>query len=121
MVADRVVRRAATHAGRVPAYVRRARPSSSSMRSSWLYLHDAIGAARRAGLDLARAGADRQVGDRRVFGLARAVRDDRRVAGVARHRDGVERFGDRADLIQLDQQRVADAFVDALLRESPGW
>ena len=28
-------------------------------------------------------------------------------------RDGVERFGDRADLIQLHEQRVADAIRDA--------
>ena len=47
---------------------------------------DAIGAAGRAGLDLSGAGADGEVGDRRVFGFAGAVRDDRGVAGVARHR-----------------------------------
>ena len=40
-----------------------------------------------------------------------------RVAGVARHRDGVERLGDRADLIQLHEQRVADAFGDAALQD----
>ena len=39
-------------------------------------LGDAIGAAGRAGLDLAGAGADREVGDGRVLGLAGAVRDD---------------------------------------------
>ena len=44
-----------------------------------------------------------------------------RVAGVARHPHGVERFGDGADLIQLDEQRVADAVGDALASESPGW
>ena len=59
-------------------------PSSSSMRSSWLYFADAIAAAGRSGLDLAGGGADREIGDGRVFGLARAVRDDRGVAGVAR-------------------------------------
>ena len=80
-------------------------------------LGDAVGAARRAGLDLAGAGADGEIGDRRVFGLARAVRDDAGVAGVARHRHGVERFGDGADLIQLDQHRVADALVDAALQD----
>ncbi len=32
---------------------------------------------------------------------------------VARHGDGVERLGDRADLIQFDQQGIADFFVDA--------
>ena len=37
---------------------------------------------------------------------------------VAGHRDGVERFGDGADLIQLDEQRVADVLVDARRRIS---
>ena len=45
------------------------------------------------------------------------MRDDRRVSGAARHRDGVERFRDGADLIQLDEQRVADAFRDPLLQD----
>ena len=58
-------------------------PSSSSMRMSWLYLASRSRAAQRAGLDLARVGRDREVGDRRVLGLARAVRDDGRVAGAA--------------------------------------
>jgi GAF domain-containing protein len=51
-------------------------------------LRDAVGAARRAGLDLARVGGDREVGDEGVLGLARAVRDDRAVAVAARHADG---------------------------------
>jgi hypothetical protein len=38
-----------------------------------------IGPAGRARLDLARRRADREVGDRRIFGFARAVRDDRGV------------------------------------------
>ena len=41
-------------------------------------LRDALGARRRAGLDLADGGRDREVGDRRVLGLAGAVRDRRR-------------------------------------------
>ena len=39
-------------------------------------LGDPLGAGRRAGLDLADAGPDRQIGDRGVLGLARAVRHD---------------------------------------------
>ena len=46
-------------------------------------LRDAIGAGGRAGLDLAGVGGDGEVGDRRVLGLAGAVRDDGGVAGVA--------------------------------------
>ena len=45
-------------------------PSSSSMRRSWLYL--AMRSVRHggAGLDLAGAGGDGEVGDEGVFGLA---------------------------------------------------
>ena len=50
-------------------------------------LRHAIRARRRAGLDLAAAGGHREVGDRHVLGLARAVRHDRGVAGLARHAD----------------------------------
>src|SRR5262245_25189411 len=78
-------------------------------------LAHAIGAARRSGFDLTGGGADGEVGDRRVFGLAGAVRDDRRVACVGGHPHRVERLGDGADLIQLHQQRVADLVVDPLL------
>ena len=46
-------------------------------------LRDAIRAGGRAGLDLAAAGRDREVGDRHVLGLARAVRHHGRVAGLA--------------------------------------
>ena len=47
-------------------------------------LGDAVAAAQRAGLDLAGARADGEVGDRRILGLAGAVRGDRRVAGGPR-------------------------------------
>ena len=70
-------------------------------------LRDAVGARRRTGLDLAGAGRDGQVGDRRVLRLAGAVRDDARVTVRARELDRVERLGQRADLVDLDQDRVA--------------
>src|SRR5436190_4459952 len=76
-------------------------------------LRDAIRPARRAGLDLAGARRHREIRDRRVFGFTRTVRDDAGVAGVARHADGVERLGDGADLIQLDENRVGDVLADA--------
>ena len=57
-------------------------------------LGDAIAARQAAGLDLPGVGGDREIGDERVFGLARAVRDDRAVAGVGRVANGVERLGD---------------------------
>ena len=49
-------------------------------------LGDAIRAACRARLDLARSGADGEIGDRGVFGFAGSVRDDRSVACVAEPR-----------------------------------
>src|SRR6185436_512251 len=80
-------------------------------------LADPVGAACRSGFDLARRGADREIGNRRILGLAGAVRDDRRVAGVGCHPYRVEGLGDRPDLIQLDQQRVADVVGDAFLQD----
>src|SRR6185295_11633068 len=41
---------------------------------------DPVGAAGRAGLDLARGGRHREIGDERVFGLTGTMRDHRRVA-----------------------------------------
>ena len=42
---------------------------------------------------------------------------DRGVAGFLGHLDGVERLGERADLVDLDQNRVGNARLDALLQE----
>ena len=69
-----------------------------------------------AGLDLPGAHGDGEIGDEGVFGFAGAVRDDGGVAGLAGHLDGVDRFGDGADLVELDQNRVGDAFGDAALQ-----
>ncbi len=41
------------------------------------------------------------------------MRDDGIVAGFAGQLDGVDGFGDAADLIELDEDGVGDAFVDA--------
>jgi len=80
-------------------------------------LGDSLGTGRRARLDLPGVGGHRQVGDGGVLRLARAVRDDGAVARLPRHVDGVERFGDRTDLIQLHQQRVADLLRDPFLQD----
>src|SRR6201987_6554853 len=80
-------------------------------------LRSAVGARSRAGLDLAGRGGDRQVSDKRVFGFAGTMRNDRVVAGLASEFDGINGFGDRANLIELDENRVGKAFVDAA-RES---
>ena len=47
----------------------------------------------------------------------RAVADDGGVAGALGHLDGGEGFGQRADLVDLDQDRVGDALVDAFLQD----
>ena len=57
----------------------------------------------------------------RVFGLARAVADDGGVAGALGHLDGGEGLGQRADLVDLDQDRVGNALVDAFLAGSWCW
>src|SRR2546421_11836917 len=74
---------------------------------------DAIGARGGAGFDLARTGGDGEVGDKGVFGFAAAMRNDGVVSGFAGEFDGVNGFGDAADLIELDENRVGNAFVDA--------
>ena len=43
-------------------------------------------------------------------------RDDRGVAVAAGELDGVEGLGDGADLVDLDEDGVGDAFVDAALQ-----
>ena len=75
--------------------------------------------AGRARLDLPAVGRDREVGDGDVFGLTAAVRHHRGVAGAAREQHGVERLRQRADLVDLDQDRVRHAALDAL-REAGG-
>ena len=75
-------------------------------------LRDAVAARRRAGLDLADVRRDREVGDRRVLGLAGAVRHDDAVAVRARELDRVERLGQRPDLVHLDEDRVRRALLD---------
>jgi hypothetical protein len=84
------------------------------MRISWLYFASAVRAGERAGLDLPAIRRDREIGDRRVLGLAGAVRHDAGVAGAVRHIDRGERLRQRADLVDLDQDRVADALLDAV-------
>src|SRR5207249_4618392 len=81
-----------------------------------LRIEEELGKAARfngAGLDLAGDGGDSQIGDEGVFGFTGAVRNDGVVAGFASELDGVDGFGDCANLIELDENSVGDAFVDA--------
>src|SRR6266853_4249912 len=62
-------------------------------------LRDAVGAAGRAGLDLAGGRGDGKVSDESILGFAGAVGDDGVVAGFAGQLNGVDGFGNAADLI----------------------
>src|SRR5579862_8332014 len=73
-------------------------------------LRDAVGAARRAGLDLAGVGGNCEVGDEGVLRLAAAVRDDALVPVPAGQLHRLECLAHRADLVQLDEDRVAHVF-----------
>ena len=75
-------------------------------------LGEALRAAGGASLDLARRQAHGQVGDERVLGLARAVRGHHAPAGLLGHAHGLDRLGDRPDLVDLEQQRVAGLLLD---------
>jgi len=72
-----------------------------------------VAAAERTGLDLAGVDRDGEVGDGRVLGLTRAMADDRGVAGAVRGADRVEGFAEGPDLVQLDEDRVRHALLDA--------
>ena len=85
------------------------------MRSSWLYFATRsvrLGAPVLIWPAFTRNG---DVGDGGVLGLAGAVGDDGRPAGAVRHLDGVERLGQGADLVELDENGVGRAELDALL------
>src|SRR5271165_3783914 len=65
----------------------------------------------RAGFDLSAIGRNREIGDRRVLRLAGPVRYHSGVAGPMRHIDGGQRLGERANLVDLDEDRIGDAFL----------
>ena len=77
-----------------------------------------VAAREAAGLDLPAIGGDGEVGDGRVLGLARAVAHDRAPAGVVGDFDRFQRLGQRADLVDLDQDRVGGVLGDAARRRS---
>src|SRR6187551_419083 len=106
-------RLAAAAAEGVPARIRRPLAELLLDPAEPVVLRDPVATARSAGLDLARAGRDHEVGDRGVLGLARAVGDDGCIAVLTRQRDRVERLRQRADLVDLDENRVRGALLDS--------
>src|SRR3990172_11347000 len=75
-------------------------------------LRHPVGARGGSRLDLPRARRHGEIGDGGVLRLPRAVRDDRRIAARPRELDGVERLGERPDLVDLDEDRVRDTALD---------
>ncbi len=82
-------------------------PSSSSMRRSWLYFATRSVREAEPVLICPQFGGHREVGDGRVLGLAAAVAHHAGVAGAAGQGHAVEGLGEGADLVDLDQHRVA--------------
>src|SRR5713101_8174615 len=78
-----------------------------------IVLGDAVRARGRAGFDLAGRGCHGKVGDERVLGFAGAVRNDGVIARRASELDGLDRFRDRPNLIELDENGVGDALFDS--------
>ena len=83
------------------------------MRSSWLYFATRSERAGAPVLICPQFGGDREVGDRGVLGLAGAVAHHAAEAVAVREVDGVEGLGERADLVDLHQQRVGGLLADA--------
>lgn len=78
-------------------------------------LGQTLGAARSTGLDLARAETDSNVGNGDILGLTGAVgHHDTPVVGVG-VLGGLDRLGQRTDLVDLEQESVAGLELDGLL------
>mgnify|MGYP006883761259 CR=1 FL=1 len=77
-------------------------------------LGDTLATSRSTGLDLAGVLCHSQVGDGGVRGLAGTVGNHGGEAVLGGQLDGVEGLGDGADLVELDQQGVGGAELDAL-------
>mmetsp|Transcript_36 Transcript_36/g.84 ORF Transcript_36/g.84 Transcript_36/m.84 type:complete len:302 (-) Transcript_36:653-1558(-) len=75
-------------------------------------LGQALGAAGRAGFDLAGGEAHGEVGDVRVLRLARPVGRHHAPSRLLRHAHRLDRLGDGTDLVHLEQQGVARLALD---------
>ena len=71
--------------------------------------------ARSTGLDLARAETDSNVGNGDILSLTRAVGHHDTPVVRVRVLGGLDRLGQRTDLVDLEQQSVAGLELDGLL------
>ncbi|ETW06711.1 hypothetical protein H310_02889 [Aphanomyces invadans] len=78
-------------------------------------LGEAFRAARSTSLDLAGAQTNSQVGNERVFRFTTAVGRHDAPARLLRHGDSFNRFPNRPDLVDLEQQGIARLFFNRLL------
>jgi hypothetical protein len=80
-------------------------------------IRDPVRTRQRTGFDLTGAGRDRKVGNCRIFRFTRAVRNHGCVTGLLRHSDGGKRFGQTANLVQFDQNRVSHVRLDTVAQD----
>ena len=78
-------------------------------------LRRSIGARQRSGLDLPGISCDGQICDEWILRFAGAMRDDRRATMSVRELDAIQCLRKRADLIDLDKNRVCNTEVDSFL------
>src|ERR1039457_4144798 len=69
-------------------------------------LRDPLAPASGTGLEMSGTDGDGEIGERGVLRLAGTMRHEDAVARAPGHRDRLERFGDRADLVELDEDGV---------------
>ena len=74
---------------------------------------DAVRTRGGAGLDLTGVGGNRDIRDGRILRFAGAVRGYRGKPRPLRHLDGFQRFGERADLVDLDENGIRVSLLDA--------
>ena len=79
-------------------------------------LGHAFRTGRSARLDLVGVQRHSQIGNGGIFRLAAAMGYNRRITCLMRHLDGFKRFGQRTNLIQLNQDGIAAAALDAFLQ-----
>ena len=97
----------------MPGYTAAA-PSSSSIRSNWLYFATRSVLLGSTGLDLTGVQCHCQVGNGGILGLTGTVGGNSGITGLVCHLDGLQSLGYGSDLVQLDQNGVTTAKGDSL-------